>query len=120
MIEPPVRILVIEDHHPLGRLITGALKTAGWTVVGPIADRAEALDAARRLPFDLVLMDRMLQGEDALAIADVVAERGIPHVLMSGYARSTLPERFRDGAFLEKPFALDTLLDAVRATLAGG
>jgi hypothetical protein len=38
---------------------------------------------------------------------------------MSGYPRSTLPERFRESAFLEKPFTMDALLDAVRA-VAGG
>ena len=120
MIASTLRILVIEDHHPLGRFITGALETAGWAVVGPIAEHAEALDAARRLPIDLALMDRMLQGEDALAIADVLAERAIPCLLMSGYPRSTLPERFRDGPFLEKPFNMETLREAVRAVVGGG
>jgi DNA-binding response OmpR family regulator len=114
-----LRILVIEDHLPLGRFITAALATAGCAVVGPVTDHASALDAARHLPLDLALMDRMLRGEETLAIADTLAERGIPCLWMSGYPRSTLPERFRESAFLEKPFTMDALLDAVRA-VAGG
>ena len=61
----------------------------------------------------------MLGGEETLAIADALAERGIPCLLISGYSRSTLPERFQDLPFLEKPFTMDTLLDAVRAVVGG-
>jgi CheY-like chemotaxis protein len=115
MPEAALRILVVEDHPALGRFIAAVLGGAGWTVVGPIGDHAAALEAARRLSFDLVLIDRMLQGEDALGIAGAVAERGIPCLLMSGYPRSGLPERFRDQPFLEKPFTKEALLDAVCA-----
>ena len=114
-----LRILVVEDHRPLGRFITAALATAGCAVVGPVTDRASALDAARHLPLDLAVMDRMLGGEETLAIADALAERDIPFLLMSGYPRSTLPERFRGSPFLEKPFTMNTLLDAVRAVVGG-
>ena len=112
-----LRILVIEDHPPLGRFITAALSSPGWTVVGLVIDHASALDAVRRLPLDLVLMDRMLRGEETLVIADALAERGIPCLLMSGYPRTTLPERFRDVPFLEKPFTMDALVSAVRAAV---
>jgi len=114
-----LRILVIEDHPPLGRFITAALAGAGWVVVGPVTDHASALDAARHQPLDLALMDRMLRGEETLAIGDALAERGIPCLLMSGYPRSTLPERFQNSPFLEKPFTMDMLLDAVRAVVGG-
>lgn len=120
MVASTLRILVIEDHHPLGRFIAGTLETAGWAVVGPIADPVSALDAARHEPLDVVLMDRMLGGKETLAIADALALRSIPFLLMSGYPRATLPARFRDSPFLEKPFTMDTLLDAVRAMVGGG
>jgi DNA-binding response OmpR family regulator len=119
MIAATLRILVIEDHTALGRFITAALETAGWSVVGPIGDHAAALEAARSHPIDLALMDRMLQGTETLTIADVLSERAIPFLLMSGHPRSTLPERFRDGPFLEKPFTMDRLLDAVRVAVGG-
>jgi len=115
-----LRILVIEDHAPLGRFITAVLSSQGWAVVGPLSDHASALDLARRLPLDLGLMDRTLRGEETLAIADTLAERGIPSLLISGYQRSTLPGHFRDFPFLEKPFTMDALVNAVRAAVGGG
>jgi DNA-binding response OmpR family regulator len=119
MADSSLRILVIEDHLPLGRFITAALATAGCAVVGPVTDYASALDAARHLSFDLALMDRMLRGEETLAIADALAERGIPCLWMSGYPQSALPERFQQSPFLEKPFTMDTLVDTVRAAVGG-
>ena len=114
-----LRILVIEDHPPLGRFIAAAVASVGWAVVGPVTDHASAMDAARRLALDLALIDRMVGGEETAAITDVLAERGIPCLLMSGYPRSTLHKRFRDFPFLEKPFPMDALLGAARAAVGG-
>jgi DNA-binding response OmpR family regulator len=102
-----LRILIVEDHPALGLFIAATLKTGGWMVVGPVTDFEAAMDSARRLPLDLALMDRLLRGKETLPVADVLAERGIPCVLIRGYPRSTLPARFRDYPFLEKPFTID-------------
>jgi DNA-binding response OmpR family regulator len=112
-----MRILVVEDHAALARFIAATLEGAGWEVVGPLADSEPAIDAIRTLALDLVLMDRSLHGDDALTIADVAGERGIPCILVSGYPPSSLPERFRSHPFLEKPFTMEALIGAVRAVL---
>lgn len=117
MPEPALRILLVEDHGPLGRLIASALLKAGWVVSGPLADPGEALAAAHQLPLDVAVLDRRLAGEESFDIADALAQRGIPCVLISGYPRATLPVRFRTLPFLEKPFALEALLAAVRSAL---
>lgn len=115
MAEAVLRVLVVEDHIGLGRFIGAALDVAGWVAIGPVTEHAAAIDAAQRLPCDLVLLDRMLQGEETLAIAVAASERGLPCLLMSGYPRSTLPGRLRALPFLEKPFTMDALIAAVRA-----
>jgi DNA-binding response OmpR family regulator len=111
------RILVAEDHPAMGRFITAVLAAAGWTVVGPFGDCGAALAAARQQLYDLAMIDRTLRGEDALAVAEAVSERGLPCLLVSGYPRASLPERFRDYPFLEKPFAKEALVEAVRYAL---
>lgn len=72
------------------------------------------MDVVRSLPLDLALLDRQLLGTDTFAIADGLRARGVPMLLMSGYAQSTLPRRFRSLPYLEKPFTTKGLLDAVR------
>jgi DNA-binding response OmpR family regulator len=111
------RILVAEDHPALGRFITAVLAAAGWTVVGPLGDCTAALAAVQQESYDLAMIDRTLRGEDALPIARAAHERGLPCLLVTGYPRASLPERFRDYPFLEKPFAKEALVEAVRYAL---
>lgn len=118
MPEPTLRILVIEDHAGLGRFISVALSTAGWVVVGPYTDYPAAMHAAREAPVDFAIIDWLLAGQEALPIADALTERGIRYLLTSGHAREMLPERYRNAPFLLKPFTLETLVAAVRASLA--
>jgi DNA-binding response OmpR family regulator len=110
-----VRILVVEDHPPLGVFIKKSLENAGYVGLGPALSYAEAMETAQNLQFDLAIIDLLLEGEEASNIADRVVERGIPCIFMSGHPRSRLPERFRDFPFLRKPFAMDALVNAVRA-----
>jgi CheY-like chemotaxis protein len=117
MPEAAPRVLVVEDHPALGRFIAAVLLGAGMSVVGPLGEHAAALAAAEQAPLDLALVDRMLQGRDAFSIVDAATARGIPCLLVSGYPRSGLPERFRGLPFLEKPFTKETLLDAARAAI---
>jgi DNA-binding response OmpR family regulator len=111
----PLRVLVVEDHAAFGRFVVALLEDAGWAVVGPIGEPGAALEMARRLPLDAALIDWMLRGEEAFAIADALAERGIGCVLMSGHPGSHLPARFRELPFLEKPFAMEALFAALAA-----
>jgi DNA-binding NarL/FixJ family response regulator len=60
------RILVVDDH-PLTRDALAALLTQhGFAVVGQAADGEEAIEAARRLQPDLVLLDLSMPGLDGL------------------------------------------------------
>jgi signal transduction histidine kinase/CheY-like chemotaxis protein len=58
--EPPKRrkprLLVAEDNAANQRLILAVLENAGYTV-DIVADGVEAVHAAQRLPYDLILMD---------------------------------------------------------------
>src|ERR671911_182720 len=61
------RLLIVDDH-PLTRDALAALLTqGGFDVVGEAADGAEALELARDLQPDLVLLDLSMPGLDGLA-----------------------------------------------------
>jgi DNA-binding response OmpR family regulator len=113
------RILVIEDHAALGRFIAASLSSAGWTVVGPVADHVSAMQAVQRCQFDFAVLDRMLRGAEAFTVAEELLASGQPFLLISGYERSTLPRHLRGVPFLQKPFTTSALLAAIRAATAG-
>jgi DNA-binding response OmpR family regulator len=113
--ETASRILVVEDHAAMGRFIAVVLTGAGWQVIGPIDNHASAIDAVRRRQFALAVMDWMLRGEEAVAVVDAIIARDIGCLLISGYAHSIMPERFRSLPFLQKPFTREALLETVSA-----
>jgi DNA-binding NarL/FixJ family response regulator len=66
---PPIRILVVDDHGIVREALVMMIERhAGMTVVGSVADGADAVSAAVRLKPDLILMDLVLRdmnGTDA-------------------------------------------------------
>ena len=62
------RILVAEDEEALRAFIVRALAEDGHETVAA-ADGAEALDLAQRDPFDLILLDLMMEGMDGFEVA---------------------------------------------------
>jgi DNA-binding NarL/FixJ family response regulator len=64
---PPIRVLLVDDHAPLRRLLAELLaETDDITVVGECRDGDEVVVAAMRARPDVVLMDRNMPGTDGL------------------------------------------------------
>jgi two-component system cell cycle sensor histidine kinase/response regulator CckA len=119
-----VRVLVVEDEPAVRSLARRSLESVGVAVLEAENGR-EALEVLSRddaLPH-LVLTDVIMPGLNGRELAEAIAVRhpGLPVLFMSAYAeddltRSLLPEQ---SAYIQKPFAPDTLVSQVRAGLAG-
>ena len=116
------RILLVEDEAPLRRLATLVLRRAGHEVAE--ADCAEAaldLLADAAAP-DILVSDVAMPGMDGLALARQLRVRwpGLPVLLLSGYAESTLSVSLEAEAisFLPKPYAPADLLASLAEALA--
>ena len=62
-------VLIVDDHARFRTTARRALERDGWTVVGEAADGAAALDAARTLEPDVVLLDVGLPDMSGLEVA---------------------------------------------------
>jgi two-component system, NtrC family, nitrogen regulation response regulator NtrX len=115
-------ILVVDDEPGILDQLGGILRDEGFSVA-TAASGEDALVAASREIFDLVLLDVWLPGMDGLEALRQLRAAGhqLPVVLISGHASAELAVRaVRDGAldFLEKPLGLDRVLVTVRNALA--
>jgi two-component system, OmpR family, response regulator len=116
-----MRILVIDDEPRILGFLARGLAAEGFTV--DVADNgAEAVRAARRERYDLVLLDLLLPGIDGLSVLQALGHvnPALPVVIVS--ARSDLPTKLRGfglGAadYVSKPFSLDELLARIRVQL---
>ena len=99
-----LRVFVVEDEFLLSLALEDDLVTAGCSVVGPFSTLASAIEASRREPFDLAILDVNLHGEAIFPLADELRERGVPFVLLTGYGAADLPQRFTASPRLSKPY----------------
>jgi DNA-binding NarL/FixJ family response regulator len=119
------RVLVVDDHAPLRRLIVEVLEEAGdIAVVGECSDGEEVVDAFLRTRPDVVLMDVNMPGTDGIEATRrlLAVEPGARVVLLtasSGADRSENARRLGGAGCLSKA-DVGALPDRVRAVASGG
>ena len=113
-------ILIVEDETSLREALTYNLKRQEYTVEA-VADGPSALDAARRLHPDLILLDLMLPGLDGFEVCRILRkEMNIPILMLT--ARDDEIDRvigLEIGAddYITKPFSMRELMARVKAHL---
>ncbi|GIA15182.1 XRE family transcriptional regulator [Vibrio cholerae] len=115
------RILLVEDHERLARLIERQLTTSGIAV--DVFDRIDtAWLAMQQMHYQAVILDRGLPDGDGLTLLKRIRATGISTPCLILTARDALHDRIEGldtGAddYLTKPFAMDEMVARVRALL---
>jgi two-component system, response regulator PdtaR len=122
--EPAVglRVLVVEDEALIRLDLTEMLTEEGYAVAGEAADGEQAIELARELRPDLVIMDVKMPKVDGIAAAaSIVEERIAPVVMLTAFSQRELIEQARDAgamAYLVKPFARHELVPAIELAVS--
>jgi DNA-binding NarL/FixJ family response regulator len=112
------RVLVVDDDAAVRGVLSNVLADEGFEVVGAAADGAEAVELARSLRPDTVLLDVRMPGVDGIEAARRIRalDPGVRLVMLSAYDDPTLlREAAGVGAsrFLVKGCPLPDLVEAV-------
>ena len=102
-------VLVVEDEALVAMMIQDFLTESGHAVIGPISRASEALLAAKEGDFDAAILDINLGDGMAYPVAEILAERGVPFVFVTGYEADTIDDRFSEVPILQKPIERQTL-----------
>lgn len=118
---PPARILVVEDELPMRTALRDCLERQGFRVL-VAADGADGLDKALQEKPDLILLDVMLPQLDGFALCAELRRLSNPAAILMLTAKGQVSDRVNGldaGAddYLVKPFSRDELLARVRALL---
>lgn len=91
----PSTVLIVDDHAAFRASARALLEADGFVVVGEAADDREALDQARVLRPDVVLLDIQLPEADGFTVADRLAAEGsgAQVVLVSSHEAATYGPR---------------------------
>jgi two-component system KDP operon response regulator KdpE len=117
----PVRILIVDDEPAIRRFLRTSLSAQGHQVI-EAEDGEPALEAMRRSPMDVLILDLGLPRVDGFEVIRQLRELGstIPIIVLS----SRIDERGKVAAldlgaddYLTKPFGVDELHARVRTAL---
>ena len=111
------RIVVAEDETLIRLDLAEMLEEDGYEVVGQAANGEQAIELARELRPDLVVMDVKMPVLDGISAAEVIGrERIAPVVMLTAFSQKELVERARDAgvmAYVVKPFTASDLVPAI-------
>lgn len=115
--EGSLRILVAEDEAIIRLDLAEMLTEAGHDVVGQANNGEKAVELAKELRPDLVIMDVKMPIMDGISAAEVIGkERICPVVMLTAFSQKELVERARDAgvmAYIVKPFTPKDVIPAI-------
>jgi len=112
------RILVVEDEYLIRMLLEDMLTDLGYIVSAAVGTIAEARKLAEKGDFELAILDVNLDGEPIYPVADILGQRRLPFVFVTGYGERSLAEPYRNRPALQKPFQVEQLRKTLASLLA--
>lgn len=114
-------VLTVEDDPIVRADLRLVLEDAGFEVCGDARDGVEAVQLARTLSPDVILLDLGLPRLDGVgATRQILAERDVPIVALTGWSRHLLRDAVRAGvaSYVLKPFEQTEVVDALREAIS--
>jgi DNA-binding response OmpR family regulator len=111
------RILIVEDEMLVALLIEDFLTEIGCHPVGTCGSVQAAMDAVQVGAFDMAILDVNLDGEMVYPVAELLVERQIPFLFLSGYGIEAIPPNHPEWKVCAKPFRGEELVKMLSALL---
>lgn len=116
------RIVIVDDESIIRIDLREMLSNLGYLVIGEVGDGRSAVNLARELRPDLVIMDIKMPGMDGIDAAKILTEEKIaPVLLLTAYSQKELVSRAKQAGvvgYLVKPFRESDLSPAIEVALA--
>lgn len=118
------RVIIADDESIIRMDLREMLTNLNYLVVGEVGDARSAVNLARELKPDLVIMDIRFEGDefDGIDAAKILTEEKIaPVLLLTAYSQRDLVERAKVAGvtgYIVKPFRESDLAAAIEVALA--
>ena len=116
------RVIIADDESIIRMDVREMLANLGYLVVGEVGDGRSAVNLARELKPDIVVMDIKMPDMDGIEAAKILTEEKIaPVLLLTAYSQRDLVERAKEAGvagYIVKPFQESDLAPAIEVALA--
>ncbi|HEX2922918.1 MAG TPA: response regulator [Chloroflexota bacterium] len=116
------RVVIADDESIIRMDLREMLSSLGYLVVGETGDGISAVNLARELRPDLVIMDIKMPDLDGIQAAKILTEERIaPVLLLTAFSQQELIEGAKDAGvvgYIVKPFRESELVPAIEVALA--
>ena len=116
------RVIVAEDEAIIRLDLVETLRDLGYDVVAAVGDGAKAVDLARSLKPDVVILDVAMPVLDGLtAAARITEERIAPVVMLTAFSQREVVSRATAAgamAYVVKPYTAADLMPAIEVALS--
>ena len=116
------RIIIADDESLIRMDLREMLSHLGYEVIAEASDGRSAVELARKLLPDLIIMDIKMPDIDGISAAGELARDHVaPVVLLTAYSESSLIGRAKDAGvcgYLVKPFRETELMPVIELALA--
>jgi AmiR/NasT family two-component response regulator len=116
------RVIIADDESVIRMDLREMLTNLGYLVIGEVGDGRSAVNLARELRPDVVIMDIKMPDMDGIDAAKVLTEERIsPVLLLTAYSQQELIERAKDAGvvgYIVKPFRESDLSPAIEVAVA--
>ncbi|MBC8249937.1 MAG: response regulator [Anaerolineales bacterium] len=116
------RVIIADDESIIRMDLREMLTNLGYLVIGEVGDGRSAVNLARELRPDVVVMDIKMPDMDGIDAAKVLTEERIsPVLLLTAYSQQELIERAKDAGvvgYIVKPFRESDLAPAIEVAVA--
>ncbi len=115
------RIMVVEDEGITAMDLAGKLEDLGYRTVAIVSSGNEAIEKARKLHPDLILMDIVLKGDkDGINVAEILKNMYIPVVYLTAHGSEQILKRASETSpygYIIKPYRENELKTTIEMAL---
>lgn len=116
------RVIIADDESVIRADLREMLTNLNYLVVGEVGDGKSAVNLARELKPDVVIMDIKMPDMDGIEAAKLMTQEKIaPVLLLTAYAQRDLVDRAKEAGvvgYLVKPFREQEIVPAIEIALA--
>ncbi len=116
------RVVVADDESVIRADLREMLANLGYLVVGEVGDGQSAVNLARELKPDVVIMDIKMPDLDGIEAARILTQEKVaPVILLTAYSQRDLVDRAKEAGvvgYLVKPFREQEIVPAIDIAIA--